>query len=66
MNRELGKPLGTWPFPAADEHQRTVKQGEVPPSTTQPAESTDPVEQELVEEQLARDREASRKVSPPR
>ena len=51
--------LSTWPFPAAD-HARNQE-----PSRSRASDGVQPAEQELVDEQLQRDRDAARKTSPP-
>lgn len=54
----------TWPFPASTQHRRDGNATATPlnPSAVRP----DPVEEELVAEQLERDRNASDAVDPNR
>lgn len=68
MTRETNKSQSNWPFPAANEHQRPQDRIIDPTVPAQPVGDppADPVEQELVDEQLTRDRETARRVSPPR
>lgn len=49
--------LSTWPFPAAD-HGRNQDQ-------SRGSDGIQPAEQELVEEQMQRDRETAKLTSPP-
>ncbi len=51
--------LSTWPFPAAD-HARAQDL-----SRSRRSDDVQPAEQELVDEQMQRDREAARQTSPP-
>lgn len=64
MNSESNPSSASWPFPSAGSHRRSESLRTTPlnPSEIRP----DPVEQELVAEQLERDRKASRAVDPQR
>lgn len=60
MNADKRKSNTSWPFPTGDQLRRRsdTQSSQLNPSEFRP----DPVEQELVAEQLKRDREASRAV----
>lgn len=52
----------SWPFPAADHFRRRAAATIAEPEPEEHEDTPDPVEQELVDEQLERDRKASRAV----
>lgn len=62
MSTDTPNPHASWPFPAADHFRRAAapKADSEEPSSEEDA--PDLVEQELVEEQLERDRKASKAV----
>jgi hypothetical protein len=64
MTRETNPSLSTWPFPPPGAPTEPPPVSEPGPPVEPQREPVDPVEQELVDEQLERDRQASRKASP--
>jgi hypothetical protein len=62
MNTHTTPSPSSWPFPAADHFRRQAATTRPEPEHEEQDDTPDHVEQELVDEQLERDRNASRAV----